>query len=58
MTSLDKAVAARLAAQVGQEEASALWEKLWAAFQAGGEDGAAECISALITTPQDEADAS
>ncbi len=54
MTSLQEAVSARLAAQPGQEEAAALWKELWAAFETGGAEGAQECLSELMTDPQDE----
>ena len=55
MKSLDKAVAERLAAQPGQEEAVALWKKVWAAFESGGAEGAQECLAGLITDPRDTA---
>lgn len=53
MTSLEKAVAERLAAQPGQEAALALWKKLWAAFETGGSEGAQDCLSELMPDPQD-----
>ncbi len=46
--SLEKTVAAKLAAQRGQEEASALWERLWTAYETGSFDGAEALLRDLL----------
>jgi hypothetical protein len=55
--SLEKAVAAKLAAQRGHEEAAALWKKLWAAYEKGGVDGAQDLLADLFDSPDDGDDA-
>jgi hypothetical protein len=52
--SLEKAVAAKLAAQRGQEEAALLWKKLWAAYEKGGVEGAQAALSKLLDDPTDD----
>ncbi len=51
---LEKAVAAKLAAQRGQEEAAQLWKKLWAAYEKGGVEGAQAALSKLLDDPSVE----
>lgn len=48
---LDEAVAAKLAAQRGQEDAALLWKKLWAAYEKGGIEGAQTALSKLLDDP-------
>lgn len=51
---LDKAVAAKLAAQRGNEDAVALWKKLWASHEKGGAEGVEALLDELIESPEDE----
>ena len=53
--SLEKTVAAKLAAQRGQEEAAALWKKLWSAYEKGGVEEAQAFLGDLLDDPDDEA---
>jgi hypothetical protein len=50
--SLEQYVAAKLAAQRGNEDAAALWKRLWAAYEKGGEDGARELLGELLDDPE------
>ncbi len=52
--SLEKTVAAKLAAQRGQEEAAALWKKLWSAYEKNGVEGAHAFLGDLLDAPDDE----
>ncbi len=52
--SLEKAVAAKLAAQRGQEEAAALWKTLWSAYEKGGVEGAQTFLGDLLDHPDDD----
>jgi hypothetical protein len=53
---LDTAVAAKLAAQRGNEDAAALWKKLWAAHEKGGAEGVEALLSELLESPEAEDD--
>jgi hypothetical protein len=48
---LDEAVAAKLAAQRGNEEAAALWKRLWAAHEKGGAEGVEALLGGLLESP-------
>jgi hypothetical protein len=48
---LDKAVAAKLAAQRGNEDAAALWKKLWAAHEKAGVEGVEALLGQLLESP-------
>lgn len=48
---LDKAVAAKLAAQRGNEDAAALWKKLWAAHEKAGVEGVEALLGELLESP-------
>jgi hypothetical protein len=52
MKSIDTVVRAKLAAHVGQQDATALWEKLWTAFEGGGVEGAESFIEELLESPE------
>ena len=51
---LDKAVAAKLAAQRGNEDPAALWKKLWAAHEKGGAEGVKALLADLLESPDAE----
>jgi hypothetical protein len=48
MKAIETVVRAKLDAQVGQEAAAALWERLWSAYEAGGVEGAQSFIEGLL----------
>jgi hypothetical protein len=48
---LDKAVAAKLAAQRGGEEAAELWKRLWAAYEQGGFERVEALLGELLEQP-------
>ena len=52
MKSIDTVVRAKLAAHVGQEDATTLWEALWAAFEDGGVEGAESFVEELLESPE------
>jgi hypothetical protein len=54
MKAIDSSVTAKLHAQRGQDDALALWKELWAAFEAGGSEGAEVYIDSLIDVGDDE----
>lgn len=52
--SLEKTVAAKIAAQRGQEEAGWLWHKLWTAYERDGVEGAKALLNKLLDVPTNE----
>ena len=54
---LDKAVAAKLAAQRGGEDAAELWTRLWAAHEQGGFERVEALLAELLEQPGDRAGA-
>lgn len=52
--SLEKTVAAKLAAQRGQEDAAALWKTLWSAYEKGGVEGAHELLGDILDLPDED----
>ena len=52
MKSIDTVVRAKLAAHVGQQDAIALWERLWTAFEGGGVEGAESFVKELLESPE------
>jgi hypothetical protein len=54
MKAIGAAVTSKLQAQRGQEEAVALWEALWAAYQRGGGEGAEEHLALLRQLPGED----
>lgn len=51
--SLEKAVAAKLAAQRGHDDAAALWKKLWTAYEKAGAEAAQALLEELREAPED-----
>ncbi|HET9597960.1 MAG TPA: hypothetical protein VFP65_20400 [Anaeromyxobacteraceae bacterium] len=45
---LEKVVAAKLAAQRGNEDAAALWKEIWSAYERGGAEGARVLLDGLL----------
>jgi hypothetical protein len=55
MKMIDTLVRAHLAAQPDQEETAALWVKLWAAYENGGEAETEALLTALLTSSSEAA---
>jgi hypothetical protein len=53
LSTIDDAVQSKLKAN-GEEDALALWRELWAAYTAGGEEGAEAMLSRLLAARGDE----
>ena len=56
MNAIDQAVSSRLQARRDHEEALALWEQLWAAFEPGGADQARVFLASQLESRGDESD--
>jgi hypothetical protein len=54
VNAIDQAVSSRLEGKRDQEEALALWKRLWAAFEAGGAEQARELLTGQLESPGDE----
>jgi hypothetical protein len=51
---LEKAVAAKVAAQRGNEDAAALWRRLWSAYEQRGAEGVEALLGELLESPEAE----
>jgi hypothetical protein len=56
--SFGKAVAAKIAAQRGHEEAAMLWKKLWGAYERRGAEGVQRLLDDLLKAPEGADEAS
>jgi hypothetical protein len=54
MAAIDEAVTAKLGAEVGQDEALALWRELWATYQSGGPEAAGEFLDRQLQLPGED----
>jgi hypothetical protein len=54
VNAIDQAVSSRLQGRQDQEEALALWRRLWAAFEAGGAEGARGFLARQLESPGDK----
>ncbi len=54
MKPIEASVMSKLQAQRGQEEAVALWNALWSAYERGGVEGAQEHLDGLRQLPDED----